>query len=57
MTDLHQLENLKRDQHLDPRERWQWIRQAIAWADAQAPVSRNTPQRCLEEQARKRARG
>ncbi|MEI6564229.1 MAG: hypothetical protein WCO42_08000 [bacterium] len=54
MNNLLQQEELKRDRHLDPQERWRLILAAISWAEAQAKVQRNTPQRCLAEQARKR---
>jgi hypothetical protein len=53
MSDLLRQEELKRDRHWDARERWRLILEAISWAEVQAPVRRNTPQRCLAEQARK----
>ncbi len=53
MSDFVQQEELKRDRHLDAREKWRLILEAIAWAEGQVTVQRNTPQRCLAEQARK----
>ena len=53
--ELLQQEELKRERHWDARERWRLILEAIAWAETQATVRRNTPQRCLAEQARKLA--
>ncbi len=53
MNDLFQQEEAKRDRHLDARERWRLILDAISWAESQSTVQRNTPQRCLAEQARK----
>lgn len=53
MDKLLQQEELKRDRHWDAREKWRLILEAIAWAEAQPTVRRNTPERCLAEQARK----
>ena len=53
--DLKHREEAKRDAHLDPAERWRLIQEMIAWADAQAPVSRNSMARCLELQRAKLA--
>ena len=53
MSNLVEQEELKRDRHLDAREKWRLILEAISWAEGQATVRRNTPQRCLAEQARK----
>ncbi len=53
MNDILQQEEHKRDRHLDAREKWRLIMEAISWAEGQATVRRNTPQRCLAEQARK----
>ncbi len=41
-------EEQKREAAWDPLQRWQAIMAAIDWADSQAPVRRNTPQRCKE---------
>mgnify|MGYP001002758146 CR=1 FL=1 len=56
MNDLKEKEELKRERHLTPLEKWRLILQSLRWAEAQATVRRNTPARCLEEQARKLAR-
>jgi len=53
MSNIVQQEELKRDRHVDAREKWRLILEAIAWAEGQVTVRRNTPQRCLDEQARK----
>ncbi len=53
MSNLVQLEEIKRNRHLDPREKWRLIQEAITWAEAQSTVRRNMPQRCLAEQAGK----
>jgi hypothetical protein len=55
MADLLETETRKRDRQIDPVERWRLIRQAIDWAEQQATVRRNTPSRCVREQARKNA--
>lgn len=46
------LEEAKRERCWDARERWTALLAAIRFADAQQPVSRNSRQRCLEEQAK-----
>jgi hypothetical protein len=53
--DLKRREESKRDAHLSPAERWRLIQETIAWADAQAPVPRNSKARCLELQKKKLA--
>jgi hypothetical protein len=53
--DLKRQEEAKRDRHWSPAERWRIIQETIDWADAQAPVSRNSMTRCLELQRRKLA--
>jgi hypothetical protein len=53
--DLKRREEAKRDAHLSPVERWRVIQETIAWADAQAPVPRNSKARCLELQQEKLA--
>jgi len=53
MSNIVQQEELKRDRHLDAREKWRLILEAISWAESQVTVRRNTPQRCLADQARK----
>ena len=54
MNSLNDNEESKRARHLTPEERWRQIQAAITWAEAQLTVRRNTPARCLQEQARKR---
>ena len=49
-------EQQKRETHWDAAERWRVIQETIAWAEAQATVPRNSPQRCLQLQARLLAR-
>lgn len=46
--DLKRREEQKRERCWNPQERWRVIQEMIAWADVQATVRRNTPQRCLE---------
>jgi hypothetical protein len=53
--DLKHREEQKREANWDPAERWRALQAMIAWADAQAPVPRNTPARCLELQRAKLA--
>jgi hypothetical protein len=48
--DLKRREEAKRDAHWNAAERWRVIQETIAWADAQAPVPRNSKARCLELQ-------
>jgi hypothetical protein len=55
MKSLKEREEVKRDCRLGARERWRLVREASAWAEAQAAARRNTPRRCLAEQARKNA--
>jgi hypothetical protein len=50
MWELKRREEEKRQRCWDPAERWRVLQETIAWADAQAAVSRNTPARCLELQ-------
>lgn len=47
-----EVEEAKRQRCWDARERWAALLSAIRFADAQQPVSRNSRQRCLEEQAK-----
>ena len=49
-NDLKRREEAKRDAHCNPIKRWRLIQETIAWADAQAPVPRNSKTRCLELQ-------
>jgi hypothetical protein len=51
--DLERREELKREAHWDPAERWRVIQEMIVWAESQATVRRNTPARCLELQRAK----
>jgi hypothetical protein len=53
--DLKCREEAKRDAHWNPAERWRVIQETIDWADAQAPVPRNSKARCLELQRAKLA--
>jgi hypothetical protein len=46
--DLKAREEQKRDAAWDPVERWRAIQAAIAWAESQLAVPRNSPARCLE---------
>lgn len=55
LDDLIRREEAKRDAHWNPAERWRAIQETIAWADAQAPVTRNSKARCLELQRAKLA--
>jgi hypothetical protein len=49
-SDLIRSEEQKRDAAWDPAERWRVIQETITWAESQATVRRNTPQRCIELQ-------
>ena len=53
LDDLKRAEEQKREAHWVPVERWRVLRDTITWAESQATVRRNTPQRCLELQAAK----
>lgn len=55
MNPLIQREELKRERSWTSQERWRLIQKAIAWAETQSTVRRNTPHDRLEEQARKLA--
>jgi hypothetical protein len=57
LDELKRHEEQKREAHWDPAERWRVLQATITWADAQATVRRNTPQRCLELQAAKLREG
>jgi hypothetical protein len=52
--DLKQREEEKREACWDLAERWRVLQETIAWVDAQAPVSRNSREKCLELQAKHR---
>jgi hypothetical protein len=52
-ADLKRREEEKRERHWDPAVRWRLIQELITWADSQAPVGRNTRERCLELQREK----
>jgi hypothetical protein len=41
-------EEQRREAAWDPAERWRILQEAIAWAESQATVRRNTPESCLE---------
>ena len=51
--DLKRSEELKREANWDRAERWRVLQATITWAESQATVRRNTPQKCLELQAAK----
>ncbi len=53
--DIKQREEAKREAAWDPRERWRVLQEMITWAEAQATVCRNTPERCLALQRAKLA--
>ncbi len=53
LDDLKRSEEQKREAHWDPAQRWRVLQATITWAEAQATVRRNTPQKCLELQAAK----
>jgi hypothetical protein len=49
-------EEEKREAAWDPLVRWRVLQETITWAEAQATVRRNTPERCLALQRAKLAR-
>ena len=51
--ELKRREEQKREAAWDPAERWRAIQEMITWAESQATVRRNTPERCLELQKKK----
>ncbi len=53
VDDLKRFEERKREAHWDAAQRWRILQETIAWAESQATVRRNTPQRCLEIQRAK----
>ncbi len=53
LDDLKRSEERKREANWDARERWRVLQATITWAESQATVRRNTPQRCLELQEAK----
>jgi hypothetical protein len=57
LSELKRLEEQKREAHWHPTVCWRVIRELIAWADAQPTVGRNTPERCLELQRKKKTWG
>jgi hypothetical protein len=50
---LKHTEEQKREAMWDAAERWRVLQETITWAEQQATVRRNTPQRCLELQRKK----
>jgi hypothetical protein len=52
--DILKREEAKRERCYDPQQRWSAIQRAIEFADAQQPVSRNSKEKCLELQEKKR---
>jgi len=55
LAGLKRREEQKREACWDAAQRWRVLQETIAWAEAQAPVGRNTPARCLELQRAKLA--
>lgn len=55
--ELKRREEEKREANWDPAQRWRALQQTITWAEAQATVRRNTPEKCLELQRAKKKRG
>jgi hypothetical protein len=55
MSNILQQEERKRARHLSAQEKWRLILEAISWAEGQDTVRRNTPLRCLADQARKQS--
>jgi len=53
--DLKRREEQKRDANWDSAQRWRVLQETITWAESQATVRRNTPERCLELQRAKLA--
>jgi hypothetical protein len=45
-------EEVRRDRHTDPAERWRLIQETITWAEAQSTVRRNTPAACKARERR-----
>ncbi len=54
--DIKRREEAKREAAWDPVERWRVLQETITWAETQAKVRRNTPERCLALQRAKLAR-
>ncbi len=54
--DLKRREEAKREALWDAAQRWRVIQEMITWAESQATVRRNTPEKCLELQRAKLAR-
>ena len=52
LDDPKKREEQKRECCWDPVERWRVLQETITWADAQAPVPRNSREKCLELQKR-----
>ena len=50
--ELVRYEAAKRDRQLDPAARWRLVQEAIAWTDAQRPVSRASPAACKANEAK-----
>ena len=55
--ELRLREERKREAAWDPARRWRVLQQTITWAEAQATVRRNTPEKCLELQKAKLSGG
>ncbi len=54
--DQKRREEAKREALWDAAQRWRILQETITWAEAQATVRRNTPEKCLELQRAKLAR-
>jgi hypothetical protein len=52
LTELISEEEKKRWRNWDPKLRWQALQNAIAWADSQCAVRRNSKEGCLANQRR-----
>ncbi len=55
IADLKRREEQKRDAQWDPAQRWRVLQETITWAESQATMRRNTPEKCLELQRAKLA--
>ena len=48
--ELKRSEERKREANWNAAQRWRVLQDTITWAESQAVVRRNTPQKCLELQ-------
>jgi len=51
-SELKRMEELKRERHWTPADRWRVIQETITWAADQPTVQRNTPGKCKEKERR-----